>query len=83
MGRPLIKITPNILQRVEELPGQGLTQEQIAHCLGIGRSTLMKKKKFNGDLVDAIKRGQSKGIEQVSISEGELLRELTYKILHC
>ena len=52
--------------RVEELAGQGLSKTQIAHCLGIGRSTLFDKQKSDPDFLDAIKRGKSKGLETVT-----------------
>jgi len=53
-------------KKVESLAAQGLTKEQIARCLGIGRSTLFDKQKKDPDFLDAIKRGQAKGIGTIT-----------------
>ena len=66
MGRKGFKITPDILKQVEKFAGQGLTQEQIGHCLGISHETFHKQKRNSSDFVEAIKRGQSKAISLVS-----------------
>lgn len=58
-----VEIDPN---KVEQLAAQGLTVRQIAHCCDVGRSTLHRKMKENGDIRDAIKRGRSKGIGVVT-----------------
>lgn len=65
-ARPRLKIDAKLIARVEELASQGLTQEQIASCIGCGVSTLYKKKKQIIEIGDAIKRGQHKGVEAVS-----------------
>lgn len=59
-GRPPIEITQEMLGQVEVLAGQGLTAEQIANCLGIGRTTLYDKINDNEDFSNAIKEGQGK-----------------------
>ena len=59
-------VTPKILARVEAKARKGLTQEQIADVLGINFRTLYKHKKTNREFREAIKRGQSKGIEKVT-----------------
>jgi len=66
MGRKGFQITPEILQQVEKFAGQGLTQEQISHCIGISRDTFFKNKRNSEYFSDAIKRGQSKAISLVS-----------------
>ena len=66
MGRKGFEITPEILQQVEKFAGQGLTQEQISHCIGISRDTFFKSKRNSEYFSDAIKRGQSKAISLVS-----------------
>ena len=65
-GRKGFQITPDILQQVEKFAGQGLTQEQIGHCLGISHETFHKQKRNSVYFQDAIKRGQSKAISLVS-----------------
>jgi hypothetical protein len=67
-GRKGFQITPDILKQVEKFAGQGLTQEQIGHCLGISHETFHKQKRNSSDFVEAIKRGQSKAISLVSNS---------------
>ena len=66
MGRKGFQITPDILKQVEKFAGQGLTQEQIGHCLGISHETFHKQKRVSSDFVESIKRGQSKAISLVS-----------------
>ena len=65
-GRKGFQITPDILKQVEKFAGQGLTQEQIGHCLGISHETFHKQKRNSSEFVEAIKRGQSKAISLVS-----------------
>jgi hypothetical protein len=43
-GRPAFEFTPKILAQVERLAGLGLTQTQIAYCIGISPATLTGKK---------------------------------------
>ncbi len=53
-------------KRTEALARKGLTQEQIAHCLGIATSTLYEWKKSDPEFSEALKRGQAKGIREVT-----------------
>lgn len=52
--------------KVEALAAQGLTMDQIASCLGVGRSTLYERMGTEADVMDAIKRGRAKGVATVS-----------------
>lgn len=61
--KPKIEID---LTEVERLASLGLTQEQIAAALGIGQTTLYKRKRESADFEDAIKMGQAKGIGAVA-----------------
>jgi len=61
--RPVIDIDPD---KVESLAAQGLTMEQIAHCVGCAPSTLYKHIGSEAELSEAIKRGRAKGVAQVS-----------------
>lgn len=54
------------LEKIEQLAAQGLTQEQIAACLGIGERTLYKRKNAEAEVAEAIKRGQAKGVAVVT-----------------
>jgi hypothetical protein len=65
-GRPKIKITEEILEEVEQLAAQGLTQEQIADSLGWHRDTLYAKKRAYSEFSDAIKRGKAKGLKVIT-----------------
>ena len=72
-GRP--PWTPPPLEEVERLAAQGLTQAQIALCLGIAEDTLYEKKKQLAEFSEAIKRGQARGIQTVTNQLFELCRE--------
>ena len=52
--------------KVETLAAQGLTMQQIADCLAVGRSTLYDRMRDDPDVSDAIKRGRSKGIATIT-----------------
>jgi hypothetical protein len=54
------------LARVEELAAQGLTNLQIAACLGICEDTLYTKQRQLTEFSEAIRRGKAKGISQVA-----------------
>lgn len=55
-----------MIKKCEKLAGQGLTLEQIAHCIGISYKTLNEKKKQFSELSEAIKRGQANGIAKIT-----------------
>lgn len=65
-GRPAFEITPEIIERVEELAGQGLPKYQIAHVIGISYETLNEKTKEYPEFSDAIERGKAQGIETIT-----------------
>ena len=57
------KTKPDIdLEEIERLAGQGLTMKQIGHCVGRSKQTLYN----HLDILDAIKKGRSQGIETVT-----------------
>lgn len=68
MGRPKFEITEDICRKAESLAAQGLTKEQIAHSLGICYQTFNERQKEYPEFLEAIKRGQSKGIATVTNS---------------
>jgi IS30 family transposase len=66
MAKPRWNPSSEDLQQIEAMAASGLTQEQIAHNLGICRDTIYRHKKTNSRLSDAIKKGQAAGIEKVA-----------------
>ena len=62
-GRKPIKID---IDKVEQLAAQGLGPTQIARALGGSWDTYNKNKKRSSELSDAIKRGEAKGLAEVT-----------------
>ena len=65
-GRPKFEITDEILRKVEALAAQGLSQEQIASCIGCSLATISRRKLDNEKFDAAIKNGNAKGIATVT-----------------
>ncbi len=65
-GRPPFEITDEVLAYAEEYASNGLSQDQIALCLGMGSTTLYEKKNEYPDFAEAIKSGQARGIRTVT-----------------
>lgn len=57
---------PKLLAEIEHMASRGLTQKQIALCLGYGENWFSELKMNNPGLMDAIKRGQASGIQQMA-----------------
>ena len=66
MARPEFEITEEICNQAEKLAAQGLTMDQIALTLGMGRATLYEKKASYSEFSDAIEAGRSKGIATIT-----------------
>lgn len=66
VGRPKFEITDEVLLNVENLMTKGLTKEQASGMLGVSLSTFMLHQSENSEFSDAIKRGQSRGIDAVT-----------------
>ena len=66
VGRPKFEITDEVLLNVENLMTKGLTKEQAAGMLGVSVSTFMLHQSENSEFSEAIKRGQARGIDQVT-----------------
>ena len=66
VGRPRFEITDEVLLNVENLMTKGLTKEQASGMLGVSLSTFMLHQSENSEFSDAIKRGQSRGIDAVT-----------------
>ena len=65
-GTSKFSVNTRMLARFEALARKGLSIDQIADCLNISRATIYRHKKKNSDLSDAITKGQSKGVANVS-----------------
>ena len=66
MGRKPIEVTKEMLEKAEHHAATGLTYEQIAHCLGMGKTSLYKKMGEFPELLNSIKRGKSRGIGEIT-----------------
>ena len=58
-----VQINP---EDVERLASQGLTMDQIASCLGCCTATLYNKMGSELEVLEAVKRGRAKGIEEIT-----------------
>lgn len=61
-----IEITEEILEQVEKLAAQGLSQQQIFACLGWSEASFYKYKASDIEFKEALKRGQARGIADVT-----------------
>ena len=59
-------ITSDFLEEVEHLAARGLSQQQICHALGFSETWWYDAKQKNSDISDSFKRGQAKGLAEVS-----------------
>src|SRR5579864_8704380 len=66
VGRPAWIPNKEDLEKAESLAARGLTQEQVADCLGIGVSTLYDKKNEYPEFTEAIKKGRAQGVANVT-----------------
>jgi predicted transcriptional regulator len=63
---PILKITKALLDKVGQMASRGLTNEQIACCLGVSETTVYKNKRNSPQFAQAIKNGQAKGVKDIS-----------------
>jgi hypothetical protein len=66
MGRTAWVPTPEVLEQAESYAALGLSREQIASCLGIGKTTLYDKSIEYPEFAAAIKTGLDKGIARMA-----------------
>ena len=64
--RSRIQITEEKIQRTGKLAGLGLSNDQIAECLDMSRSSFYKCMQKNADFRDSLERGRSKAVMEVS-----------------
>ena len=55
--RSRIQITEEKIQRTGKLAGLGLSNDQIAECLDMSRSSFSKCMQKNADFIDSLERG--------------------------
>lgn len=65
-GRKGIEITDDLLKKAEALAAQGLTNQEIAYCIGMGESTLYEKAKRYPELMESIEVGRAKGVQIIA-----------------
>lgn len=65
-GRPKWIPDALIIEKARHFASIGLTEEQIAHNLGVSYETLNERKKEYSEFADAIKEGKSHGIAMVA-----------------
>ena len=60
------KITTQLLKQIELQVSQGLSQQQICHAFRFSETWWYDAKQKNSDISDSFKRGQAKGLAEVS-----------------
>ena len=60
------KITTQLLEQIEFQASRGLSQQQICHSLGFSETWWYDAKQKNSEISDSFKRGQAKGLAEVS-----------------
>ena len=72
------------LEQVENLASRGLGTTQIARALGVSWSTIDRSRKRSEDFEEALKRGQARGLAQVtnslftSATDGNVTAQIFY-----
>ena len=64
--RSRIQLTEEKIQRTGKLEGLGLSNDQIAECLDMSRSSFYKCMQKNVDFRDSLERGRSKAVMEIS-----------------
>ena len=59
-------LTKNLLDQIEFHASRGLSQQQICHALGISETWWYDAKQKSAEISDRFKRGQAKGLAEVS-----------------
>ena len=59
-------ITKQFLEKVEHLAARGLSQQQVCHALGFSETWWYDAKQKNSDISDSFKKGQAKGLTEIS-----------------
>ena len=81
VGRKRIELD---LEQVENLASRGLGTTQIARALGVSWDTIDRNRKRSAEFEDALKRGQARGLAQVtnslftSATDGNVTAQIFY-----
>ena len=59
-------ITSDFLEKVEHLAARGLSQQQVCDALGFSETWWYDAKQKNSEISESFKRGQAKGLAEVS-----------------
>ena len=59
-------LSRELLDQIEQHASRGLSQQQICHALGIAETWWYDAKQKNSEISDSFKRGQAKGLAEVS-----------------
>ena len=59
-------LTKELLDQIERHASRGLSQQQVYHALGFSETWWYDAKQKNSDISDSFKRGQAKGLAEVS-----------------
>ena len=60
------KIATQLLEQIEFQASRGLSQQQVCHALGFSETWWYDAKQKNSEISDSFKRGQAKGLAEVS-----------------
>ena len=60
------KINTQLLEQIEFQASRGLSQQQVCHALGFSETWWYDAKQKNSEISDSFKRGQAKGLAEVS-----------------
>ncbi len=66
LGRPAIPITPETIQKAEDLASHGMPKSFIAKALGMSHDTLNDKEKQYPAFAEAIERGRAECLRRVT-----------------
>ena len=59
-------VSEKLLEEIEHHAFRGLSQQQVCHALGLSETWWYDAKQKNSDISDSFKRGQAKGLAEVS-----------------
>jgi len=75
-GRPpILELTPELLEKVEDLAGRGLTIEEIAYTFAVKRATLYKFIAINKIVKEHIEAGRARTLDKVTGKLMELVNK--------
>ena len=61
-------VSETLLEEIEHHASRGLSQQQVCHALALSETWWYDAKQKNSEISDSFKRGQAKGLAEVSNS---------------